>query len=245
MTGLPPKVTLAGATPAIRKTAGFGPADVTRKQIGRVRSASGRFASQKPSIELLTPWREPDAPASSPESLPPRSPATAKPPATAGSLVGAPRVTRPLPRFMKSALASLMVACGDLECAMEAAAYRAIGIEPHHARLVTEPGLGPKIRILKTLVAEKNFGEDFRDAETRIWPAADAVEAAWTVIAHQRLFMLDQSKLLAGELPEDGAEPEDRIYPLQRLYRLETIALSLAEIFRQAAQRFETAGSSR
>ena len=53
--------------------------------------------------------------------------------------------------------------------------------------------------------------------------------------------MLDQSKLLAGDLPDNGADPEDRIYPLQRLHQLETIALTLADAFQQAARRLEGA----
>jgi hypothetical protein len=142
---------------------------------------------------------------------------------------------------MKSALVGLIVACGDLECAMEAAACRALGIEPHHGRLIAKPGLAAKIGILKTLVAEKDFGEAFNDPDAQIWPWIEAINAASTTIAHRRLFMLDQCKLLAGDLPDNGADPEDRIYPLQRLHQLETIALTLADAFQQAAKRLEGA----
>jgi hypothetical protein len=204
------------------------------KQVGRPRSTSGRFVSQTPSAELLQPSQEPGAAGGVPTVL------HATAPAMPAALVAAPRVTRPLARFMKSALAGLMVACGDLDAAMEEAACRALGIEPRHWRLIAEPGLGAKIRILKALLAGRDFGEGFGNTGTQIWPWLESIEAAWSAIALRRLFMLDQSKLLAGDLPDHGGEPEDGVYSLQRLRQLETMASSLADTFRRAAIKFDS-----
>lgn len=157
------------------------------------------------------------------------------------------RVTAYIPKYMRVAIADVVLSFSQLEASLEEYIWAYVNINPEHGQLITGSDFRRKAEIVKNLSAINKDEKEFKRVTGDVWKHVAACSDVRNACAHGMLMMIDHTDL--GSISYRGKAPGNllacKVIPLSSLRQSSQIALALTGMFRATGDGYRALHKAR